>query len=424
MPAVRVIDEHLLSPVLVYTGSGGVFQNELKLVVQDGLVREQTDTELIIKGFTFEEDLTVSLAGGRSFGRYASGTTIPAIGKTPAEIIQMAIAEPIDPTVQLASPTVIQFNQTSINNVLNFSHTINTLGATATSAVLSWRRGNTGDYTSLSEALDPSGTYTHTLIDDPFNASQFNYKYTVTDSSGATSTANVTLSPVPYVQPTVTLNVAGQDVRSYETSLKREKGNTTSTISGNITRNSLNVDLVSYTVQYRVNDAGPWIDIATDQPIGPGSASISAVLHSDPSLSASNRLTYRINVKDTFSASILSNAVSVNFLRLLFYGPAIVEDLDSDKIRSLTTKSFIDSASTFNLNTGSTQRRFIVALPNTSTVAQVLDLDALNANITNSYVLTTLEVSDYAGVNTTYKVYIMTNAIPYTANHRHQVTRS
>ena len=39
MPAVRVVDEHLLSPVLVYSGSGGVFENELVLTTSTGLIK-------------------------------------------------------------------------------------------------------------------------------------------------------------------------------------------------------------------------------------------------------------------------------------------------------------------------------------------------------------------------------------------------
>lgn len=39
MPAVRVIDEHLLAPVLVYSGSGGVFENELVLTASTGLIK-------------------------------------------------------------------------------------------------------------------------------------------------------------------------------------------------------------------------------------------------------------------------------------------------------------------------------------------------------------------------------------------------
>jgi hypothetical protein len=46
MPAVRVVDEHLLSPVLVYSGSGGVFENELVLTTSAGLVKTVADGRL------------------------------------------------------------------------------------------------------------------------------------------------------------------------------------------------------------------------------------------------------------------------------------------------------------------------------------------------------------------------------------------
>lgn len=49
MSAVRVVDEHLLSPVLVYSGSGGVFENELQLDAQGGLIREQIGNLLVVK---------------------------------------------------------------------------------------------------------------------------------------------------------------------------------------------------------------------------------------------------------------------------------------------------------------------------------------------------------------------------------------
>jgi hypothetical protein len=48
MPAIRVIDEHLLSPVLVYSGSGGVFENELVLATKDGLIKTIEDGQLSI----------------------------------------------------------------------------------------------------------------------------------------------------------------------------------------------------------------------------------------------------------------------------------------------------------------------------------------------------------------------------------------
>lgn len=43
MSAVRVVDEHLKSPVLVYEGSGGVFENERILAAGNGLLSELVD---------------------------------------------------------------------------------------------------------------------------------------------------------------------------------------------------------------------------------------------------------------------------------------------------------------------------------------------------------------------------------------------
>jgi hypothetical protein len=57
-------------------------------------------------------------------------------------------------------------------------------------------------------------------------------------------------------------------------------------------------------------------------------------------------------------------------------------------------------------------------------MTEVLDLDALNANITNSYVLSTFGVSDAGGASSDYNVYTMTNGLPYSSSHRHQFKRT
>jgi len=423
MSAVRVVDEHLLAPVLVYSGSGGVFDNELVLNVEDGLVKEVVGGQLVIRGYKFDGDLTVSLGGGRSFGRYASGETIPATGKTPAEVIQMAIAEPIDPTVTLTSPTSISFNQTAISNVLNFSHVINTLGGAVASAVLQWRRGAAGAYTALSTSLSGSGTYTHTLTDTNFNTTAFSYQYIVTDTAGATATANLSITPAAYVAPSITFTLTAQSASAPETNTKREKGNVGTVITGTITRNASLVNLVSYSIQRQVNGAGSWTDIATDVAIGPGTTSITQLTHNDAALVGANSISYRVVVTDTYG-STASGTQTVSFLNLIFYGPAASAPATSADVRVLGTRVFTDAANPFNLNTGSTQRIFSVALPPGKTITQVLDLDALNANITANYVSSTISVDDGGGNGTNYSVYTMTNAIPYDANHRHQVTRS
>ena len=428
MPAVRVVDEHLLSPILVYSSSNGVFQNELELVVEDGLVKEISENRLVIKGFTFDNDLTVSLSGGRSFGRYASGATIPSTGKTPAEIIQLAIAEPIDPTATLSSPTSIAFNQTAVSNTLNFAHVINTLGGTVTSALLQWRRGGAGAWTTLSSSLSASGTFTHTLTDTIFNTAAFNYQYVIVDSAGATKTALLSITPASYAAPTITFTVTAVSSASPETSSKREKGNISSNVSGTVTRNSANTTLSSYTLQYRLNNAGSWIDIGTSVSIGPGTASIALINHNDVSLKAATSISYRVLVVDSYQQHLSSQATSststVNFVNLIFYGPTADNPNTSAKVRALAGRQFSDLSGNITLNTGNVEKIFTIALPTGTTVAQVLDLDALNANITNSYLLTPISINDAGATLTQYNVYTMTNAIPYSDNHRHQITRS
>ena len=65
MSAVRVVDEHLLSPVLVYSGSGGVFENELELDTRGGIIREQIGNLLIVRNdFNVVPALTGSVFTG------------------------------------------------------------------------------------------------------------------------------------------------------------------------------------------------------------------------------------------------------------------------------------------------------------------------------------------------------------------------
>jgi actin-like ATPase involved in cell morphogenesis len=108
---------------------------------------------------------------------------------------------------------------------------------------------------------------------------------------------------------------------------------------------------------------------------------------------------------------------------MIFYGPSASVPLNSAAVRSLPSRLFTTGNNTFNLNTGSTEVNYIVAIPNTESISQVLDLDALNANITSQYINNPFNVNDAGGTAVSYKVYTMTNAIPYSSNHRHQVTK-
>ena len=85
MPAVRVVDEHLLAPVLVYSGTGGIFQNELQLDVQGGIIREQIGELLVVKNdFNVVAALTGSVfTGPVAFLSGASGSIQSLADGTP-----------------------------------------------------------------------------------------------------------------------------------------------------------------------------------------------------------------------------------------------------------------------------------------------------------------------------------------------------
>jgi hypothetical protein len=74
MSANRVVDEHLVSPVLVYTSSGGVFKNELLLSAQGGILREQIGDLLVVKN---DFSVVSSLTGSNFTGPviFSSGLT-------------------------------------------------------------------------------------------------------------------------------------------------------------------------------------------------------------------------------------------------------------------------------------------------------------------------------------------------------------
>lgn len=431
------IDGHITeTPFLVVSATDGVDSSRVLeagtgIVIDDGGPGGNLTISATTQDYIFPSDLTVSLTSGRSFGRYASGEIIPATGKTPAEVILMAIAEPIPPDVSLGAANILTsaFNTTGmVATTLNGSFTINSAGASVASAEIQYRTGGSGSWTTLSTAATNPIAYNHVFEATPFFSATINYRYVVTDSQGATSTVTADITPQAYASPTMSLSVVRitSSAITGETNTKREKGNVGSTLSGTITRQRQNVAITSYSVQYSTNNS-TWSDVPGLSNVSvtgnPASVSIPSTTHDDASLKSFNTLYYRIRVTDEYQTTNSSNT-TISFLNTIWYGPSANAPSDSNAVRSLTSKVFTDAANPFNLETGSTHRNFSVAIPAALSITEILDLDALNANITNSYVMTTFDVENGGGVPTSYDVYTMTNAIAYTSNHRHRVTRA
>lgn len=118
------------------------------------------------------------------------------------------------------------------------------------------------------------------------------------------------------------------------------------------------------------------------------------------------------------SAGLLGTNTNFSGYYKRFYGPN-----DGTKgARDLPNNALDNAGTTFNLSTGTTYRIFDLYIPSNRTLTEVLDLDALNVNITEYYIFKgNVQVPDASGVLSNYKHYRMTNDIPYGENHRHQI---
>jgi hypothetical protein len=123
---------------------------------------------------------------------------------------------------------------------------------------------------------------------------------------------------------------------------------------------------------------------------------------------------------ETFNSSPFT--VTSRFVR--FFGPTASTPTNSSQVRALSSNAFqTANGNTFTLNTGTTQTKFVVALPPDRTISQVIDLDAFNQVITGEYVLIgTISVNDIGSTPRTYNLYEMNIGTPYSGNHRHQIT--
>lgn len=120
----------------------------------------------------------------------------------------------------------------------------------------------------------------------------------------------------------------------------------------------------------------------------------------------------------TFNSS--NFVVTARFYR--FFGPTASSPANSAAVRALSSSAFHTGATTFTLETGTTQTKFVVALPPGVTISSVIDLDALSADITSEYVLTgTVNVLDAGSTNRSYNIYEMNVGIAYSSSHTHQI---
>lgn len=323
------------------------------------------------------------------------------------------------PDSNLNSNTIILFNQTNINNVLDFSWNVYNRGATVSTVSLEWRRNNSGNWEVLTTDKTLS-TLTHTLIDTNFNSNPFNYRYVVTDTKGSQNIKTKDIYPIAYSSPSSNLNVTIINKNlNIETDFLREKGNVSTNLSGNISKTTLNVNLTGYKYQFRVN-LGEWNDIGSIRSISSSGGTLENVTHNPTNYTSADSIQYRIIIYDEYIETV-NTAQIIIFKNVIFWGPG--EPINSSDVRNLPQIAFSDIQNQFNLQTGTTQNAYTIAFP--SNKDYVNAIDNTNTLFGVIYLLKPLnKVNNFYGEEFSYKIYTFKQAVPYDVNHNHLITLS
>ena len=123
------------------------------------------------------------------------------------------------------------------------------------------------------------------------------------------------------------------------------------------------------------------------------------------------------------AGTVESGIITFKGYEAIFFDSVSFKPTNSTEVRVLD-KRLTNSGNTFLLNTGTTETIFCLWLPDSKTLVSVIDLDALNAEITSAYIIEPLVVNDANNTPVSGNLYTMTQGVPYDVNHRHQITIS
>jgi hypothetical protein len=283
---------------------------------------------------TFDSDIEVSLCTGKSFGRYCNGDIIPASGKTPAEVILLSVAEPLEPTINLSSHSNnIDFGDSTKSVNLDFSYVINSLGASVSDVCLEYRRG--GSWNSLTGGTAATGLtgFLHSINDsgNRFCTTLLEYRYSVYDTIGGSGFTTHCVTPEAYLAPTIN-PIYSASTLSYESESIREFGNVNTTICGSISSNRSLVDLTEYRILRRV-DGGSYICVAGDSGFTSQVKTISPFLDTTTPSSATT-VNYKIEVVDEYTTGY-STVHTITHRYASYFGYNTNNPLTSGQILSL-----------------------------------------------------------------------------------------
>jgi len=254
---------------------------------------------------------------------------------------------------------------------LNFSYVLNTYGATVVTALLEWRRGGSGAWSTLISNTGATN-YVHNIDDtaNRFNTAVLNYRYTVVDSNGMSGQTTHNVTPQAYQAPTILLSLNGT-INSPETQTNREKGNVISNPSGSINSNRPLVDITAWTLERRYN-GGSWLVIASGIGLNTQNVNIPNTLDNTIPTSVNN-VEYKITYVDEYTSGSGVDQ-TINFAYYNYAGISVNTSLTSAQIIALGNVAFATSTSkTHTYDTALTEYSYY-AYPSTYADVQLITM--------------------------------------------------
>ena len=180
-------------------------------------------------------------------------------------------------------------------------------------------------------------------------------------------------------------------------------------------------DSTAYTLSWTATkQTNPITGIVVDgQTIAPTGNTQSGIINGNVATAAGS---YTKNMQVTAGTDIANASATLAYYFREFWGDFSAVPANSAQVRAISNNQLTVAGNQITLNTNTVNTNFAVYLPPGKNIVSVIDLDALNLNITAQYIASAITVNDAGGTPQAYTQYLMTQTVPYSTNHRHLIT--
>ena len=229
-----------------------------------------------------------------------------------------------------------------------------------------------------------------------------------------------------YIRPSVTLWLEGININIPETTYHREIGNIPTKLIANVKLNNPYCPITSYKLYKHRSDRPSKELIGEFFDMMPYGGDITYTFN-DSILNEAGLLglNFSIEVFDSCSSGATGTVKDKNIIfdNMIFYGTLNEQPTTPDFIRIDSVKeAFSAETNELILRTGARDKIFIIAVPQNREVTLIVDQSAAYTDITSAFESSFIDIEDAGGKLTQYKVYKMSNAIPYNKNHNLMVS--